>query len=98
MSWLPPHAVSDTILEVAFAGAAPPLAVNVVHPRPTTWDALMQPVSDVVYQKGLTPSPLPLISFTEWVARLERDATDASEENVRRVVRCSQACSDDSSG
>lgn len=46
----------------------------------------MQPISEAVYQKHLTPSPLPLIPFTEWVARLGKHATDTNEEDVRHVV------------
>ncbi|KAG9308660.1 putative aminoadipate reductase [Chiua virens] len=40
-SWLPPHAVSDAMLDVAFADEEPPLAVNLVHPRPIAWESLM---------------------------------------------------------
>ncbi|KAH0833866.1 putative nonribosomal peptide synthetase [Lanmaoa asiatica] len=84
-SWLPPHAVSDTILDVAFADEKPPIAVNVVHPRPIAWNALMQPISEVVYQKRLTSSPLPLIPFSRWVVRLNECAANTSEANIRRV-------------
>lgn len=87
-SWLPMHAVSNTILDVAFANEEPSIAMNLVHPRPVSWASLMQPVSEAMYQKGLTPSPLPLVRFAEWVERLEKYAVDANEENVRRVVSC----------
>ncbi|KAH0833861.1 putative aminoadipate reductase [Lanmaoa asiatica] len=85
VSWLPPHAVSDAILDVAFADEEPPIAVNLVHPRPITWESLMQSISEAVYKKHLTSSPLPLIPFTQWVARLEKYIVDASGEDVRRV-------------
>ena len=87
-SWLPPHAVSDAILDVAFADEEPPIAVNVVHPRPIAWVSLMQPMSEAVYRKDLTSSPLPLIGFSQWVARLNERAVaeSMSEANIRRLV------------
>ncbi|KAF9228211.1 acetyl-CoA synthetase-like protein [Gyrodon lividus] len=84
-SWLPPHAVSDAILDVAFAKDEPPIAVNLVHPRPVKWVSLMKPISSVLYQKSLTSEPLPLVPFGEWVTRLEKCAANMSEDNIRRL-------------
>ena len=86
MSWLPPHAVSDAILDIAFADEEPPIAANLVHSRPVTWASLMQSIRDTLYQRHLTSSPLPLIPFSEWVTRLDVCAVDSSEANIRRVV------------
>ena len=85
-SWLPPHAVSDAIVDVAFAEEEPPLAVNLVHPRPIAWKKLMQPIAEVVYQQHLTSSLLPLIPFGQWVTRLNACAVDTREANIKRVV------------
>ena len=61
--------------------------MNLVHPRPITWGSIMRPISEAVYQKQVTPSPLPLIPFTEWVERLDMYAADmTSEEDIQRVV------------
>ncbi|KIJ61725.1 hypothetical protein HYDPIDRAFT_158984 [Hydnomerulius pinastri MD-312] len=84
-SWLPPHAVSDAILDVAFAEDEPPITVNLVHPRPVEWACLMKPISVALQQKNLTPLLLPLVSFGEWVERLEKYATESNEDNIRRV-------------
>ncbi|KAH7882112.1 putative aminoadipate reductase [Phlebopus sp. FC_14] len=84
-SWLPPHAVLDAILDVAFAEEEPPIAVNLVHPHPVEWESLMKPISDALYQKKLTKLPLPLLSFAEWLEMLEKYAAVPSEENIRRV-------------
>ncbi|KIJ18039.1 hypothetical protein PAXINDRAFT_97557 [Paxillus involutus ATCC 200175] len=84
-SWLPPHAVSDAILDVAFAQDEPPIAVNLVHPRPVEWVSLMKPINIALYQKNLTPELLPLVPFDQWVASLEKCAADTSEDNIRRV-------------
>jgi len=84
-SWIPPHAVSDAILDIAFAEDEPPIAVNLVHPRPVEWASLMKPISSALHQKNVTSEPLPLVPFDEWVASLAKCAADTSEANVRRV-------------
>ncbi|KAF9232883.1 hypothetical protein BU15DRAFT_80708 [Melanogaster broomeanus] len=84
-AWLPPHAVSDAVLDVAFAEDEPPIAVNLVHPRPVEWVSLMKPISSALYQKNLTSEPLQLVPFDQWVTRLEKYAADASEATIRRV-------------
>jgi len=84
-SWLPPHAVSDAILDISFAKDEPPIAVNLVHIRPVEWASLMKPISSVLHEKNVTSEPLPLVPFDQWVAMLEKCAADTSEANVRRV-------------
>jgi len=86
LSWIPPHAVSNTILDVAFAEQEPPVAVNVVHPRPIAWNALMRPVSDAIFEHKVMSNPLPLIPFSEWLEKLESAAKDASEETMKHIV------------
>ena len=72
------------MLDVAFADEELPIAVNLVHPRPIAWESLMEPIREAVYQKHhLTSSLLPLIPFSQWVARLDACAVEA---NMRRVV------------
>jgi hypothetical protein len=90
LSWIPPHAVSDAILDVTFAEQEPPVAVNLVHPRPIAWKALMQPVADAIFERKVTSDPLPLVPFSEWFAKLESSAKDVSEGNMKRVVRVFQ--------
>ncbi|KIJ18040.1 hypothetical protein PAXINDRAFT_9124 [Paxillus involutus ATCC 200175] len=84
-SWLPPHAVSDAILDVAFAEDEPSTAVNLVPPRPVEWASLMKPISSTLYQKNLTSELLPLVPFGQWATSLEKCAADTSEDNIRRV-------------
>jgi thioester reductase-like protein len=84
-SWLPPHAVSDAMLDVAFAEEEPPIAVNLIHPRPVEWVSLMKPISSALHEKNLTLEPLLLVPFDEWVASLEKSAIDTSEVNLRHV-------------
>ncbi|KAG1750096.1 putative aminoadipate reductase [Suillus lakei] len=85
VSWIPPHAVSNAILDVAFAEEGPPIAVNLVHPRPIAWRTLMQPIGDALFERKVTGNPLPLVSFSEWLEQLESRAKDLSEENIKHI-------------
>ncbi|KAG1835812.1 putative aminoadipate reductase [Suillus subalutaceus] len=85
VSWIPPHAISNAILDVAFTKEEPPIAVNLVHPRPIAWRTLMQPVADALVERKVTSYPLPLVSFSEWLEKLESSAKDLSEETMKRI-------------
>ncbi|KAG2060872.1 putative aminoadipate reductase [Suillus hirtellus] len=85
VSWIPPHAVSNAILDVAFAAEEPPIAVNLVHPRPVAWRTLIQPVADALVERKVTNYPLPLVPFSEWHDKLESSAKDLSKETMKRI-------------
>ncbi|KAG1821117.1 acetyl-CoA synthetase-like protein [Suillus subaureus] len=85
VSWIPPHAISNAILDVAFADEEPPIAVNLVHPRPVAWRTLIQPVADALVERKVTSYPLLLVSFSEWLEKLESSAKDLSEETMKRI-------------
>ncbi|OAX30945.1 hypothetical protein K503DRAFT_870821 [Rhizopogon vinicolor AM-OR11-026] len=85
LSWIPPHAVSNAILDVAFAEQEPPIAVNLVHPRPIAWKTLMQPIADTIVERKITSNPLPLVPFSEWFVKLESSAKGASEDTMKRI-------------
>ncbi|KAJ8579549.1 hypothetical protein M405DRAFT_870173 [Rhizopogon salebrosus TDB-379] len=65
VSWIPPHVVSNVILDVAFVEVEPPIAVNLVYPRPIAWKTLMQPVADRISELKITSNPIPLAPFSE---------------------------------
>jgi hypothetical protein len=71
---------------VAFAEAEPPIAVNLVHPRPIAWKTLMQPVADRIFELKITSNPIALAPFSDWLEKLESSAKDASEETIKRIV------------
>ncbi|KAL4077414.1 putative aminoadipate reductase [Scleroderma citrinum] len=85
MAWLPTDAVSGAILDVALGDNQPPTAINLVHPRPVEWEALMKPISKALTAKNITVEPLPLIPAAEWYHRLEIQAVDADEAKIKRV-------------
>ncbi|KAL4077419.1 putative nonribosomal peptide synthetase, partial [Scleroderma citrinum] len=85
MAWLPTDAVSGAILDVALGEDEPPMAINLVHPRPVEWEALMRPISAALFAKNITAEPLPLIPSAEWYHRLETLAVNANEDTMKRV-------------
>ncbi|KAG2119415.1 putative aminoadipate reductase [Suillus clintonianus] len=85
LSWIPPHAVSIAILDVAFAEEEPPIVVNLVHPRPIAWGAVMRPVAQAIAEHKITSVPLPLVPFSAWLEKLESSAKDASEETIKCI-------------
>ncbi|KAG2076578.1 hypothetical protein BDR04DRAFT_1068074 [Suillus decipiens] len=85
VSWLPPHAISNAILDVAFAEEEPPIVMNLVHPRPVVWRALIEPIADALVERKATSHALPLVPFSEWLEKLELSAKDFNEETMERI-------------
>ena len=83
---LPTDAVSGTILDVALGEDEPPIMINVVHPRPVEWEALMKTIGDALFAKNVTREPLLIIHSAEWYHRLEEHAVNANEAKMKRVV------------
>ncbi|KAJ7052229.1 putative aminoadipate reductase [Mycena amicta] len=76
VAWLPTEAVSQAIVDIALTEDEQPFAVNLVHPRPVVWDAVMGAMAQV--------AQLPLIPITEWVGQVERRANNASVEDMEK--------------
>ncbi|KAG2369145.1 hypothetical protein BDR07DRAFT_1477458 [Suillus spraguei] len=45
----------------------------------------MQPVADALAEHKVTSYPLPLVSFSEWLEKLESSAKDLNEETMKRI-------------
>lgn len=77
-------AVSQTILDVAWSRTSEP-ALNIVHPRPTSWNVILDSINDAIVAEGLAPKKLPFVNFSTWVAQLEEHAADSSPEALTIV-------------
>ncbi|TFK74161.1 acetyl-CoA synthetase-like protein [Pluteus cervinus] len=84
ISWLPLDAVASHALDVAFAPKASP-ALNVVHPRPISWNDAINDINVALVDQGVVSEELNLIPFDKWVERLERRSADKSEQNFRKL-------------
>ena len=80
-------AVSKVILDIAFGKERPPIALNLVHPRPVDWKDVMIPVGKAVTkQQNLGTNALRSVSFQEWFSLIEKRGKSASEDDMRDVV------------
>ncbi|KAJ7052222.1 putative aminoadipate reductase [Mycena amicta] len=79
VSWLPSEAVAQCIVDLALlpAEGGKPFAVNVVHPRPVAWDAVMGAMARV--------AQLPLVPIAEWVQQLDQSAKNATAEDMGKI-------------
>ncbi|KAF8154594.1 hypothetical protein B0H34DRAFT_783744 [Crassisporium funariophilum] len=84
-SWLPMHAVSQSILDVAWSNTTTTPALNLVHPTPVAWNTLISSVNDAIVQVGVLPSKLPIVDFQTWFSLLEARSVNATEKDLRDI-------------
>ncbi|KAJ7865231.1 putative aminoadipate reductase [Mycena leptocephala] len=77
VAWLAPEAVSRAIVDAALSTEKPPFAVNLVHPRPVSWDLVMSTMAGA--------AQLPLIPFADWVQNLEDRSARATAEDIDKI-------------
>jgi nucleoside-diphosphate-sugar epimerase len=78
VAWLAPEAVSRAIVDAALSTEKPPFAVNLVHPRPVSWDLVMSTMAGA--------AQLSLIPFADWVRNLEVRSARATAEDIEKIV------------
>ncbi|KAJ7214255.1 acetyl-CoA synthetase-like protein [Mycena haematopus] len=77
VAWIPPEAVSRTIVDAALSADKPPFAVNLVHPRPVSWDFIISTMADT--------AQLPLVPFADWVQQLQDRSAKATAEDIEKI-------------
>ena len=83
--------VAASVLDVAFAEEAPEV-LNIVNPQRPAWATIMSSVRNAVLEQksaSLTSDDLPMVSFVDWVVRLEERADSATPEDLVRIVSVS---------
>lgn len=90
ISWLSMDGVCHTIQNLVTAqpdndSDVPLELVNVVHPRPVSWHEAMMHISTAVCSQ--TGTPLSLVPFEEWIAKVEDAARSAVRGQLEDVVR-----------
>ncbi|KIP06795.1 hypothetical protein PHLGIDRAFT_118644 [Phlebiopsis gigantea 11061_1 CR5-6] len=74
VAWMPLDAIGRIYSDWVTSNSDFPLLVNVVHPRPTTWDVVFRGICEEL------GSQLPVVTLNEWVSKLDRAAGYASEQ------------------
>ncbi|KAF8215602.1 hypothetical protein K438DRAFT_1748527 [Mycena galopus ATCC 62051] len=77
VAWLPPAAVSRTIIDAALSTERLPFAVNLVHPRSVPWDFVMSAMA--------SETQLPMIPFADWVQQLQDRSAQATAEDIADI-------------
>ncbi|KAF7357193.1 Acetyl-CoA synthetase-like protein [Mycena sanguinolenta] len=77
VAWVPPQAVSQTIVDAAVRGERTPFAINLVHPRPVTWDFVMSTMASTLQ--------LPMIPSAQWLQQLQHKSGKATDEDMKRI-------------
>ena len=88
LSWLPMHAVAQTLLEVSLSTESKTQpALNIVHPRPVPWDSIISAINDALVQEGVVKERLPIVEFSKWFSLLEAKAReDSSTKHISQIV------------
>ncbi|GJF00089.1 acetyl-CoA synthetase-like protein [Phanerochaete sordida] len=74
VDWIPLDAVGEAYIDWALARDELPFVVNVVHPRPTTWEVVLRGLRAELGERfGVVP-------VQQWLAKLEEHAQDPSAE------------------
>ncbi|KAJ6487136.1 putative aminoadipate reductase [Mycena vitilis] len=76
-AWLSPESVSQAIVDAALSTGKPPFAINLVHPRPVSWDRVMSAIA--------RDASLPLVPFPEWVEQLQIRSVAATTEDLENI-------------
>ena len=78
-------AVSNCIMEMIFHNKRLPPVLNLVHPRPTEWNKVIELIGDALVVQNKLSEPLELISIREWFCILEAHAKAANQENKNEL-------------
>ena len=79
--WVPMDVIGQAYVEWVTTTETLPFLVNVVHPRPTTWEVVLEHV------RSTLGSDLQSVRLRDWVQELEERAASASLEELAQIVR-----------
>lgn len=81
VAWVPLDAIGQAYVDWVLSEGELPSLVNVVHPRPTTWEVVLRGVREEL------GGGVNIVSLGEWVAKLEARAEHASPQDLIDIVR-----------
>lgn len=82
------NAVSQAILDVAWSPEPSTFALNLVHPRPISWNQMLSFINEAMVTEGVVGSRIPTIPYQAWCNLLEKHAAESSEDVLKDVVSC----------
>jgi len=86
VSWISMDTAAKIVLDIAFQDGKHLSALNLVHPRPITWNWMMiQLLHSLESIRGVQPNYIQIISFQEWIARLEALSGSGNGKQLEKV-------------
>ena len=83
------HTVAQTLLDITFSSTAgAQRALNVVHPRPVSWDSIIEAVNDALVKEGVVVARLEVVQFSVWFEMLEARASEGSSTDRIGDIVC----------
>jgi len=79
VSWLPTDIVADSCIDILFSPSATSQVVNIVHPRPVSWNSVFQWIRSTL---GLE---IPFVPIDQWNYKLDEAASKATKEDFDRI-------------
>ncbi|EKM48480.1 uncharacterized protein PHACADRAFT_108873, partial [Phanerochaete carnosa HHB-10118-sp] len=85
VSWAPADVVADTFVDLVLSAARLPPTLNLVHPHPVEWRAVVRALNASLGSRGRRHSPLPVVPYAAWLAAVA--ALPMTSFNMDRFVR-----------
>ncbi|KAJ6483120.1 putative aminoadipate reductase [Mycena sanguinolenta] len=82
VSWIDFENVANAIMDVAFASAALSPMYNLVHPRPVSWNLIMNALRDSIAKQKKCNSEFQFVPFSEWISKLQSAAETADAKGL----------------
>ncbi|EKM51563.1 uncharacterized protein PHACADRAFT_212203 [Phanerochaete carnosa HHB-10118-sp] len=79
LNWVPLDAIGSAYIGWVIFDNNLPLLVNVVHPRPTSWDVVLRGIRTEV------GGDMPVVPLDVWVAKLDVQSSTATAEDLARL-------------
>ena len=86
VAFIPLDAIGHAYVDWVLSRDEMPRLVNVVHPRPTSWDVILRGL------RAELGEGLPRVTLAEWVAKLEAYSDSPTEEDLSRIVSNYGSC------
>ncbi|EGO19943.1 hypothetical protein SERLADRAFT_418199 [Serpula lacrymans var. lacrymans S7.9] len=85
VSWVPAATVAQAMIDVAFSEKSSPGLINLVHPRPMSWNIIMDNIATHLKDASVVSEPISLIPFNEWCSKLEHHVAQNQDIDLAKL-------------
>jgi len=82
VSWMDFETVTNSIMDLAFAITTESTVYNLAHPRPVSWNFIMNALRDAISKHKKCSAELRLVLFSDWFTKLEATAVGAEAKAI----------------